>query len=47
MMVLTPIDPTFLKGHSAAIKLNIDGKNYTIGVFGILHPSVLQKFELP
>ncbi|KAF2729629.1 phenylalanyl-tRNA synthetase beta chain [Polyplosphaeria fusca] len=39
-------DPTFLSGHSAAIKLNIGGKNHTIGIFGILHPSVLQKFEL-
>ncbi|KAF1971997.1 phenylalanyl-tRNA synthetase beta chain [Bimuria novae-zelandiae CBS 107.79] len=40
-------DATFLQGHSAAIKINIYGKNHTIGVFGILHPSVLQKFELP
>lgn len=40
-------DPTFLEGHVAAIKLNIDGKNETVGVFGILHPSVLQKFEIP
>ncbi|KAF2825055.1 phenylalanyl-tRNA synthetase [Ophiobolus disseminans] len=40
-------DPTFLQGHAAAIKLNLGGKNHTIGVFGILHPSVLQKFELP
>ncbi|EOA90254.1 phenylalanine--tRNA ligase subunit beta [Exserohilum turcicum] len=40
-------DPTFLAGHAAAIKLNLGGKNHTIGVFGILHPSVLQKFELP
>ncbi|KAL5113926.1 phenylalanine--tRNA ligase subunit beta [Pleosporales sp. CAS-2024a] len=40
-------DPTFLAGHAAAIKLNLDGKNHTIGVFGILHPSVLSKFELP
>ncbi|ORY14962.1 hypothetical protein BCR34DRAFT_533752 [Clohesyomyces aquaticus] len=40
-------DPTFLKGHSATIKLNIEGKEHTIGVFGILHPSVLHKFELP
>ncbi|KAF2183100.1 phenylalanyl-tRNA synthetase beta chain [Zopfia rhizophila CBS 207.26] len=39
-------DPTFLKGHSAAIKLNIASKHHTIGVFGILHPSVLHKFEL-
>jgi phenylalanyl-tRNA synthetase beta chain len=40
-------DPTFLAGHSAAIKVNLGGKNHTVGVFGILHPSVLQKFELP
>ncbi|KAF2001817.1 phenylalanyl-tRNA synthetase [Amniculicola lignicola CBS 123094] len=40
-------DPTFLQGHAAAIKINIAGKRHTIGVFGILHPSVLQKFELP
>ncbi|KAH4194464.1 phenylalanine--tRNA (Phe) ligase beta subunit [Parastagonospora nodorum] len=40
-------DPTFLPGHAAAIKLNLGGKNHTIGVFGILHPSVLGKFELP
>jgi len=40
-------DPTFLQGHSAAVKLNIGGKNHTIGVFGILHPSVLKAFELP
>ncbi|KAF2267830.1 phenylalanyl-tRNA synthetase beta chain [Lojkania enalia] len=39
-------DPTFLPGHAAAIKLNIAGKQHTIGTFGILHPSVLQKFEL-
>lgn len=44
---LTFADPTFLKGHAANIKLDIDGKVHTIGVFGILHPSVLQKFELP
>ncbi|KAH6010363.1 phenylalanine--tRNA (Phe) ligase beta subunit [Parastagonospora nodorum] len=40
-------DPTFLPGHAAAIKLNLGGKNHTIGVFGILHPSVLGKFDLP
>ncbi|KAF2648707.1 phenylalanyl-tRNA synthetase [Lophiostoma macrostomum CBS 122681] len=40
-------DSTFLTGHSAAIKINIAGKHHTIGVFGILHPSVLHKFELP
>jgi phenylalanyl-tRNA synthetase beta chain len=40
-------DPTFLKGHAASIKVNLAGRNHTIGVFGILHPSVLGKFELP
>ncbi|KZM24790.1 Phenylalanine--tRNA ligase [Ascochyta rabiei] len=40
-------DKTFLPGHAAAIKINLAGKNHTIGVFGILHPSVLHKFELP
>ncbi|KAJ4312126.1 phenylalanine--tRNA ligase subunit beta [Neodidymelliopsis sp. IMI 364377] len=40
-------DATFLPGHAASIKINLGGKNHTIGVFGILHPSVLQKFELP
>lgn len=39
-------DKTFLPGHAASIKINLGGKNHTIGVFGILHPSVLQKFEL-
>ncbi|KAF2798097.1 phenylalanyl-tRNA synthetase beta chain [Melanomma pulvis-pyrius CBS 109.77] len=39
-------DDTFLKGHSAAIKVNIGGKHHTIGVFGILHPSVLKCFDL-
>ncbi|OSS50664.1 hypothetical protein B5807_04367 [Epicoccum nigrum] len=40
-------DKTFLPGHAASIKINLSGKNHTIGVFGILHPSVLHKFELP
>jgi phenylalanyl-tRNA synthetase beta chain len=40
---LTVTDATFLPGHSAAIKINIGGKNHTIGVFGILHPDVLRK----
>lgn len=44
---LTCVDSTFLPGHAASIKVNIDGKTHTIGVFGILHPTVLQKFELP
>jgi phenylalanyl-tRNA synthetase beta chain len=40
-------DKTFLPGHAASIKINLGGKNHIIGVFGILHPSVLHKFELP
>lgn len=40
-------DPTFLKGHSASVKLSVGGKQHTIGVFGILHPSVLKNFDLP
>lgn len=39
-------DPTFFPGHAAAIHLRIGGKEQVIGVFGILHPSVLDKFEL-
>ncbi|KAI4202842.1 MAG: hypothetical protein LQ350_002340 [Teloschistes chrysophthalmus] len=40
-------DPTFFPGHAAAIHLRLDGqKEQVIGVFGILHPTVLEKFEL-
>ena len=39
-------DPTFLPGHAAAIHLRMGGREQVIGVFGILHPSVLDKFEL-
>ncbi|KAL8728884.1 MAG: hypothetical protein Q9166_005124 [cf. Caloplaca sp. 2 TL-2023] len=39
-------DSTFFPGHAAAIHVRIDGKNHVIGVFGILHPTVLEKFEL-
>ncbi|KAL8704199.1 MAG: hypothetical protein Q9201_002617 [Fulgogasparrea decipioides] len=39
-------DPTFFEGHAAAIHVRIDGKEQVIGVFGILHPTVLEKFEL-
>lgn len=41
------IDSTYLAGHAAAIYLSIAGKANRIGTFGILHPKVLQKFELP
>ena len=40
-------DPTYLPGHAAAVYLNLAGKATRIGAFGILHPKVLQKFELP
>ncbi|KUJ12688.1 phenylalanyl-tRNA synthetase [Mollisia scopiformis] len=39
-------EPTFFAGHAAAIYLRIDGKQARIGEFGILHPTVLDKFEL-
>jgi phenylalanyl-tRNA synthetase beta chain len=39
-------DTTFLPGHAASIHVRVDGKEYTVGVFGILHPAVLEKFEL-
>ncbi|TVY83623.1 Phenylalanine--tRNA ligase beta subunit [Lachnellula suecica] len=39
-------EPTFFQGHAAAIWLRLGGKQARIGEFGILHPSVLEKFEL-
>jgi len=39
-------DKTFLPGHAASIHLRMGGREQVIGVFGILHPSVLEKFEL-
>ncbi|KAK5443392.1 phenylalanine--tRNA ligase subunit beta [Exophiala xenobiotica] len=39
-------DPTYFAGHGASIHANIAGKDLTIGSFGILHPTVLEKFEL-
>jgi phenylalanyl-tRNA synthetase beta chain len=39
-------EPTFFSGHAAAIYLRINGKQVRIGEFGILHPTVLDKFEL-
>ncbi|KAL8864834.1 MAG: hypothetical protein Q9174_007200 [Haloplaca sp. 1 TL-2023] len=39
-------DPTFFPGHAAAIHVRMAGKEQVIGVFGILHPTVLEKFEL-
>jgi phenylalanyl-tRNA synthetase beta chain len=39
-------EPTFFPGHAAAIYLRLSGKTVRIGEFGILHPTVLEKFEL-
>ena len=39
-------DPTFFPGHAASIHVRLNGKDRQIGVFGILHPTVLEKFEL-
>ncbi|EYE90388.1 phenylalanine--tRNA ligase subunit beta [Aspergillus ruber CBS 135680] len=39
-------DPTYFPGHAASIHLRIGGKEHNIGTFGILHPTVLEKYEL-
>ncbi|KAK0636148.1 phenylalanyl-tRNA synthetase beta chain [Bombardia bombarda] len=39
-------EPTFFPGRAAAIFVRLDGKVTRIGEFGVLHPSVLEKFEL-
>jgi phenylalanyl-tRNA synthetase beta chain len=39
-------DPTYFPGHAASIHVRIAGKKQVIGSFGILHPTVLEKFEL-
>ncbi|CAG8956802.1 hypothetical protein HYFRA_00011191 [Hymenoscyphus fraxineus] len=39
-------EETFFQGHAAAIYLRVGGKQVRIGEFGILHPTVLEKFEL-
>ncbi|KAJ5157280.1 Phenylalanine--tRNA ligase beta subunit [Penicillium canariense] len=39
-------DPTYFPGHSASIHLRVGGKDHVIGAFGILHPTVLGKYEL-
>lgn len=39
-------DPTYFHGHAASIHLRIGGKDHVIGAFGILHPTVLEKYEL-
>lgn len=39
-------DRTYLPGRAAEIHLRMTGKEQVIGTFGILHPTVLQKYEL-
>ncbi|KAL1989344.1 hypothetical protein VTN96DRAFT_106 [Rasamsonia emersonii] len=39
-------DPTYLPGHAASIHVRIGGKEHVIGALGILHPSVLEKYDL-
>ncbi|KAI1330357.1 phenylalanyl-tRNA synthetase [Xylariaceae sp. FL0255] len=44
---LEPIEePTFFSGRAAAIHARINGKEKRIGELGILHPTVLEKFDL-
>jgi phenylalanyl-tRNA synthetase beta chain len=40
-------DSTYMPGRAAAIYLNLAGEPTRIGTFGVLHPNVLKKFELP
>ena len=39
-------DRTFFEGHAAKIHLRVGGRESVVGVFGILHPTVLERFEL-
>jgi phenylalanyl-tRNA synthetase beta chain len=39
-------EPTFLEGRAAAIYLRLRGGTRRIGEFGVLHPTVLEKFDL-
>lgn len=39
-------EETFFQGHAAAVWLRVNGKERRIGEFGILHPNVLERFEL-
>ena len=44
---LEPIDEaTFFTGRSAAVYLRLGGKTVRVGEFGILHPSVLEKYDI-
>lgn len=39
-------EPTFFQGRAAAIFVRLNGKVQRIGEFGVLHPSVLEKYDL-
>lgn len=39
-------EPTFFAGRAAAIYLRLGGQTKRIGEFGVLHPTVLEKFDL-
>ena len=39
-------DKTFFPGHAASIHVGVGKQEYVVGVFGILHPTVLEKFDL-
>jgi len=44
--LLIIVDPTYFPSRSADIYLRQDGEVKVIGSFGILHPEVLEKFDL-
>ncbi|KAK3190747.1 phenylalanine--tRNA ligase subunit beta [Lecanicillium sp. MT-2017a] len=39
-------EETFFPGHAASVHLRLGGKEQRIGEFGILHPTVLEKFDI-
>ena len=39
-------EATYFPGHAASVHVRIGGKEHIIGAFGILHPTVLEKYEL-
>jgi len=36
----------YFAGHGASVHVRIGGKHHVIGSFGILHPTVLEKYDL-
>ncbi|CEJ81416.1 Putative Phenylalanyl-tRNA synthetase [[Torrubiella] hemipterigena] len=39
-------EETFFHGHAASVHLRLEGKEARVGEFGILHPTVLEKFDI-